>query len=385
MVALLMSIIALSVDIMLPAASEMSAFFSLENDNDRQAIITIIFAGLLFGQLFFGPLSDYIGRKPAILLGLGIHLTGSLFCLFAQEFWVLLLGRFLQGFGGAGPRIVIVAMVRDRFSGPAMAQIMSIALTVFIMVPTFAPAIGQGILLFAPWQVLFATLVVMAILGGLWLTIRQPETHLERLPFEPKKLLVGARTVFTTPVSMLYSCAAGCAFGTLLGYIVSSQQILQDLYETGELFALYFGITALFVAGSTTANAWLLNRYTMEAITGAAIATQLIWSLLGLAYLWIYQTPSLMLWMIFISVTLFLVGTTFGNYSAIALRPLGKIAGIASSVTASIQTLISIMVASLIGSAFSMNVTPVVVGSFLMAVTASVLMIVARWLESRQV
>ncbi|MEM6382073.1 MAG: multidrug effflux MFS transporter [Pseudomonadota bacterium] len=381
MVAILMSIIALSVDIMLPAFGEMSAFFGLQHDNDRQAIITVIFAGLMFGQLIFGPLSDYIGRKPSILIGLGFHLFGSLLCIVAQDFWLLLLGRFLQGFGGAAPRIAIVAMVRDRFEGQAMGQIMSIVLTVFILVPTFAPAIGQLILLFAPWQALFGALVLMALVGGIWLTLRQPETHLERPTFNASTLIGGVRTVLTTPVTMLYSLASGCAFGTLLGYIVSSQQVLQDLYGTGELFAFYFGLTAAFLAVSSSVNAWLLNRFAMERVTATAIAVQMGWSSGFWILLAIIGTPPLWLWMVFISVTLFFVGMTFGNYNAIALRPLGRIAGLASSVTASIQTLISVSVAAFIGSQFDMSVMPIVTGSIVMSAIASGLMLVARRVE----
>ena len=385
MVATLMSLIALSVDIMLPAFGAMSDHFQLTEDNDRQAIITIVFVGLMLGQLIFGPLSDYIGRKPAVLIGLGIHLVGSVLCIFASDFLILLIGRFLQGFGGAAPRIVIVAMVRDRFEGPAMAQIMSVALTVFIMVPTFAPAIGQVILFMAPWQALFAALVGVALLGASWITIRQPETHTVRARFNARSLFSAVKTVLTTPVSVLYAMAAGCAFGTLLGYIVCSQQILQDLYQTGDLFALYFGITALVIAFSTGANAWLVNRFSMEAITASAIAAQVVWSLGFLGWLSVIGTnPSLTTWMVFISVALFFVGITFGNYNAIALRPLGKIAGIASSVTASIQSLISVLVASAVGSAFAMNVMPVVLGSVVMGVVASGLMVAARTIQRHQ-
>jgi DHA1 family bicyclomycin/chloramphenicol resistance-like MFS transporter len=382
--AILMSIIALSVDIMLPAFGAMSEHFALEEANDRQAIITTTFIGLMIGQLLFGPLSDYIGRKPAILIGIGFHLCGSLLCIFATDFTMLLIGRFLQGFGGAGPRIAIVALIRDRFEGQQMGQVVSVVLTVFILVPTFAPAIGQAVLLFAPWQALFGVLLAVALLGGTWLTIRQPETHTNRPPFDAGKLLSTVRLVLTTPTAMLYAMAAGCAFGTLLGYIVSSQQILQDLYGTGELFAVYFGLTSIFVALSTTVNAWLLNHFTMERVTGIAIGIQVVWS--AAFYGWIAMNgdvPSLPAWMVFISVTMFLVGLTFGNYNAIALRPLGKVAGIASSLTASIQTLISVAVAATIGSAFAMTVTPVVLGSAVMGLIGSLLMLAARRIERR--
>ncbi|MBV6656890.1 MAG: multidrug effflux MFS transporter [Devosiaceae bacterium] len=375
----LMSLVAMSVDLMLPAFGEISDHFALANPNDRQAMITVVFAGLMVGQVFFGPLSDYVGRKPAIVIGLATHIVGSLICMFASDYTALLLGRFLQGFGGAAARIVIVAMVRDRFVGQAMGQIMSVVLTVFILVPVFAPAIGQAMLLVLPWPALFGYLAIHALVAGVWLFARQPETHTERQRFDARNLLASALIVLRTPVAMIYAIAAGCAFGTLLGYIVSSQQILQDLYGTGSAFALYFGLTAGFVALATIANAWLLGRYTMELVTGVAIGIQMAWSALFLLFLLVSDPiPPLWLWMIFITVTLFLVGMTFGNYNAIALRPLGKIAGIASSVTASLQTLFSMVVATLIGASFDMNVLPVVIGSLVMAMLGSLLMVLGR-------
>lgn len=283
MVATMMSLVALSVDIMLPAFGQMSEHFALTRDNDRQLMITFLFFGLMIGQLCFGPLSDFIGRKPAILIGIALHMSGSLICLSAPDFIWLLLGRLLQGFGGAGPRIVITAMVRDRFSGEAMGQVMSVALTVFILVPVFAPVLGQVILLFAPWQALFIVLALLACLSGAWVGLRQPETHLHRDPFKPSRLWHATRTVFTTPVSILYALAAGCAFGTLMSYIISAQQILQDLYGTGTAFALYFGLSTGFIALAAVVNARLLNHFTMERVTSVAVALQVVWALIFLA------------------------------------------------------------------------------------------------------
>lgn len=385
MVATLMSLVALSVDIMLPAFGQMSEHFQLTRDNDRQAIIAVLFLGLMVGQLFFGPLSDYIGRKPAILLGVGLHMAGSLLCVIAADFTWLLLGRFLQGFGGAGPRIAIVAMVRDRFVGAAMGQIMSVALTVFIMVPIFAPMIGQLMLFFAPWQALFLALIAMACLGGAWVGLRQPETHLNREAFNANKLLGAVRTVLTTPVSLLYALAAGCAFGTLMSYIISAQQILQDLYQTGTSFVLFFSASTAFMALASLVNARLLNHFTMESVTGTAIAVQVVWAVLFLGlHTMLGGALPLWLWMVFISLTLFLIGVTFGNYNAIALRPLGNIAGVGSAMIASIQTFFSIGLATFVGSLFAMSVLPVIAASALFGVLASLLMLMARTLDKRQ-
>ncbi|GAB5510338.1 MAG: multidrug effflux MFS transporter [Hyphomicrobiales bacterium] len=385
MVATMMSLVALSVDIMLPAFGQMSEHFALARDNDRQLMITFLFVGLMVGQLCFGPLSDFIGRKPAILIGVGLHMTGSLICVLAPDFTWLLIGRLLQGFGGAGPRIVITAMVRDRFSGQAMGQIMSVALTVFILVPVFAPVIGQIILLVAPWQALFMTLTILACFAGAWVGLRQPETHTNREPFKPSKLWNAARVVFTTPVSILYALAAGCAFGILMSYIISAQQILQDLYDTGTAFVLYFGLSTGFIALAAVVNAWLLNRFSMELVTSVAVAIQVVWALIFLALHTIMggMLP-LWLWTLFISVTLFLIGMTFGNYNAIALRPLGAIAGIGSALVATIQTFFSIGLATYVGSLFDMSVLPVIIAAAIFGVLASLLMLLARRLSKSQ-
>ena len=130
--ALLMSSVAMSIDIMLPSLGEIAEAFELEQENDRQLTVVILFAGLTFGQLIFGPLSDATGRKPMVLLGLTVFSAGSFLSASASSFEMLLAGRALQGFGAAGPRIVTVALIRDRFKGQKMAQIMSLIMGIFI-------------------------------------------------------------------------------------------------------------------------------------------------------------------------------------------------------------------------------------------------------------
>ena len=176
LMALIISIVALSIDAMLPALPAIAVDLGVERINDSQYVILIFFAGMACGQLFFGPLSDSVGRRPAIIAGLVLYALACLLSLFAVDFTQMLAGRFLQGLGASGPRIVTVALVRDRFVGREMARVMSFVMTIFILVPIFAPALGQGILLLADWRAIFASFLVLSVVVGAWFWIRQPET-----------------------------------------------------------------------------------------------------------------------------------------------------------------------------------------------------------------
>lgn len=180
----LMATIALSIDVMLPALGDMASEFGVTDSNRRQLVIITLFLGLAFGQLIFGPLSDAIGRRPSITLGAVLFATGGLICALSSTFEGLIAGRVLQGIGAAGPRIVMVALIRDRFEGAAMARVMSIIMGIFIMVPVLAPSVGQVLLVFMPWRGLFGLLSVICLSGATWLLLRQPETLVQRRPLE---------------------------------------------------------------------------------------------------------------------------------------------------------------------------------------------------------
>ena len=161
-VALMISLVALSVDTMLPALPAIGAELGVRQANDAQLVLSALFLGLAIAQMAYGPLSDSFGRKPVIYTGFAIFIAGCVLSILASGLEVMLLGRFLQGIGAAGPRIVTMALVRDQYAGRAMARIMSLAMTVFIMVPVLAPAFGQAILLVAHWRAIFGMLLAVA-------------------------------------------------------------------------------------------------------------------------------------------------------------------------------------------------------------------------------
>ena len=383
--AVLMATVALSIDIILPAMGNMAGNLGIDGNNERQWIITTLFVGLAIGQLVFGPLSDGIGRRPAIAVGIGVFVAGSTLCALATSSEAMMLGRVVQGFGAAGPRIVTVALIRDRMAGAEMARTMSLIMGLFIMVPVLAPAVGQALLFLMPWRGLFGVLAAVCLGGGLWLLLRQPETLAQRRSVRPRALFAALFEVLRSPRSVAYTLAGGCCYGALMGYVNSSQQLFQDFYQVGNLYAVIFGASAAFISAATLTNSRLVRSVAMERVCVVAVAAMVAWSLLFLvAIAAMASRPPLWAWMVFNCPVLFLLGLTFGNFNAIALRDLGHIAGLASAVMASLNTALSLVIAAWIGLGFDMTTRPVVVGYALFGSLALGLMLIPELQSPRK-
>ena len=371
--ATLMCLVALSIDLILPAFEVIAQDLSIVHDNQRQLIIIAFFVGLAFGQIIYGPLSDSFGRKPVIIIGLVIFITGSLLAAFANSLEVILFARMVQGFGAAGPRVVTVALIRDRFEGESMARIMSLITGIFVFVPVFAPSIGKFLLLFVSWRNFFVILAMVAVIEVAWFLKRQPETKTELVPFSFSQLKQALLAFAGSPVSVGFTLAGAFAYGGLMGYVNSSQQIYQHLFLTGEQYAFWFSGSAVFIATGIFANAWLVRRFSAESICRHALLMQFIFmvivSIFQLLTSWADQ---FIVFYIIVCINLGLLGLTFGNFTAIALKPLGQIAGTAASIATSLTTVISLAIAAVIGLSFNMTVKPVIVG-FLICAAASLL------------
>lgn len=382
LVALMTSMVALSIDAMLPALPVIAGDLDVSRLNDSQYVITLFFAGMAGGQIFFGPLSDSIGRRPAIVAGLLLFAAGCLLSMFAASFAQMLLGRFLQGLGAAGPRIVSIALVRDRYQGRGMARVMSLVMTVFILVPVFAPAVGQGILVWADWRAIFGLFLLLALLAGGWFWIRQPETLRaeQRSVFSLSRLLLDTLAILRLRAAFGYSLTMGCIFGAFVGYLSSSQQIFQVQYELGRLFPLYFGILASVIGCASLVNARLVMRFGMRRLARYALSAMSLAGLLFCGLAWIYDGhPQLLLLMAYLVFQFFLFGTLFGNLNALAMEPLGHIAGLGSAVVGSLSTLISVGFGVLIAGAYDGTVMPLTLGLAVLAIGGLACL---RWTEA---
>ena len=380
LMSLLMALVALSIDAMLPALSQLGSDLQVQNANDRQLVISMIFLGLAFGQLFFGPLSDSTGRKLANYIGLALFIGGALLCMFAVTFPMLLAGRLLQGIGASAPRVVTLAIVRDQFSGRAMARIMSFVMTVFILVPMLAPSMGQAVLQTAGWRAIFGIYVLLAIVAFVWFALRQPETLAveNRAPFTGRRIVKATQEVVGNRLALGYTVTAGFISGAFIGYLNSAQQIFQEQYALGTLFPIYFGVIASSIWLASLLNSQLVMRLGMRFLVRNSLL--IIFGLSAVAIGGLFFAGQVPLWvfMTYLMLTFFCVGILFGNMNALAMEPLGQVAGIGAAIVGSLSTLISVLLGTVIGQSYNGTILPLVMG---LTVLSGLSLVVVRWAE----
>ena len=380
LMASLMSVVALSIDAILPALGYMAQEFNVSG-SEIQLVITSLFAGFAIGQLIYGPVSDRVGRLPGIYVGFALFTLGCVLAMSAQSLEMVLLGRFLQGIGASGPRIMVSALARDCFSGRAMARIMSLSGSVFMMVPICAPMLGQAILWIGPWQYIFAMYIVLALMLCIWTWIRLDETLSvdKRRSIHPQVLWQTLVLVLSNRVAAGYTLVSGLVFGGFLGYLSSSQLLFQSIYQVGDAFPLYFSALVFPNLISSYVNAKLVMRWGMFRLV--QLTNVLVFS--GALGLFIYAqfydgVPPVMHTMAFLFVIFSGIGFQFGNLNALAMEPLGKVAGMGASVVGAGSMFVSIPIGGLIGMSVERTIFPVALG---MAGCSLLSMLVMHWVR----
>ena len=355
LMALLMSLVALSTDAILPSLGVLGRELGHTKPQDLQQVVTMLFAGLAIGQLFYGPLSDQIGRKKAIYIGLVLFVIGNLLSWSSTSYSQLLLGRFLQGLGAAGPRIVLIALVRDMFAGRAMARVMSFVMGVFIFVPVVAPIMGQAVAHVAGWRAIFFSFILLSAIGGIWLFLRQNETLSpeKRIPITPASLWHGTKVVFSTPSCLGYLIASGFVAGPFILYLSTAQDLFQTSYGVGDLFPYYFAGLAFSIGVASFVNSKLVMKFGMRFLARAALGCMIVLASLALLLSSAQGfLPPLWLFVSLFSPLFFCIGILFGNMNALAMEEVGHVAGLASAWIGAISTLLAMGFATLLGQLY---------------------------------
>lgn len=380
LLAVMFATIALSIDAMLPALPEIAATLSPGAPNRAQLVITAFVLGMGLGTLVAGPLSDAFGRKTTIAAGFALYIAAALACWAAPDLETLLIARIVQGIGAAGPRTVSVAMVRDLYKGREMAQILSFAMMIFTLVPAVAPLMGQGVIVLAGWQAIFLAYVVFALAVALWMGLRQPETLplADRRALSWRNLASATRELFTHRVVRASILAQSLTLGMLFATLSSMQGIFDQRFDRAESFALWFALIAVASMSGSVINARLVLRLGMRRMVVATYGGQLALTLAFLALAGTGLLPETLVFPAFVlwCVGLFaMMGLTMGNLNALAMEPVGHIAGLAASVMSAVATVISVALAVPVGLMFNGSELPLMIG---VAVFASLCLLVMR-------
>lgn len=363
LMALLMSVVAISIDALLPALGPIGQEMGVSHPNRVQLVIGVLFGGMAIGQLIAGPLSDALGRKPVLYVGIGLYLAGSLFCYFVRDFDWLLAGRFVQGLGVAAPYVTAVSVVRDKFAGRDMARVMSLVMMIFILVPAIAPSLGQAVMYLADWRAIFLLYIGYALLIGLWIMARLDETlpPVRRIPMKLAAFAYGCGAVMRNRTTMLYMLCMGLMFGSFIAYLGASQQIFQVQFGVGEAFSLYFGGLALVLGVASLFNSRVVGKWGMRFI---CIRAQAVVVLASVLFLGLHFLLPVTLWLFvgYLAILFFAFGLMFGNLNAIAMEPMGDVAGMASAIMGSVSSIISISLGTFIGQMYDGTLIPLTCG-----------------------
>ncbi|MEL6991821.1 MAG: MFS transporter [Pseudomonadota bacterium] len=366
LVAMLVAAVAFSIDAMLPAMPRIAAELTPDNPNLAQLIITSFVLGLGVGTFFAGPLSDSFGRKPVILVGSALYIFASVLAWFAWSLELLLAARALQGLGASCARVVPMAIVRDLYSGRAMAQITSFIMMVFTLVPAVAPLIGSGIIALSNWRGIFAAFMVFALISATWLSLRVVETWptARRTPFRFGTVMSAARTVMSNRMVQYCTAAQALCMTALFASLSSIHQIFDVTYGRAEGFPWWFAAIAVVAGAFSLLNAMLVIRLGMRRLLLMAMMLLIILTVGVIACdQWLFATGIPFGVYIFWQGAVFVhTAMTLGNLSALAMEPMGHVAGMAASVITGLATVGAVVFTIPIGLAFNDTPLPLLIG-----------------------
>ncbi|HET9638770.1 MAG TPA: multidrug effflux MFS transporter [Allosphingosinicella sp.] len=364
LIAGLMSLNALAIDAMVPALPAIGEALNVADENQRQLVVSLYVLGFGCTQIIYGPLSDRFGRKPVLIVSLILYVGFALTCWAAPSFTLLLAARMAQGGAAASTRVLVVSIVRDRFEGPQMARIMSLAFLVFLLIPMLAPVFGQLTLLVASWHAIFFGLALGGAIMLIWTLVRLPETlHPEyRRPLDPATIWDGAWQTLSNRQSLGYTLAFTLMMASLMGYINSIQQIVFDIFARPELIAATFAGVALPMAFTSWLNSRIVERVGTRRVAHTGLV---LFTVSALVHLAIVLTAGEGLWLFIVmqGVTMACFGLASANFGALAMQPLGHVAGTASSVQGTIGTIGGALLGLLVGQSFDGTLVPMV-GAF---------------------
>lgn len=371
LLAAMIAINAFAIDIMLPGLQEIGQNLGEADENRRQLVIPAYMIGFGVLQLVFGPLADRYGRRNPLLAGLAVYVLAAASAYFVTDFNTLVALRFLQGAGAAASAVIAIALVRDLFVGDEMAKTLSLVFMVMMASPIFAPALGQFLLTIMPWQGLFGFMAGFGALVALWVFLRLPETLApeNRRAFTPVAIVEGFGIVFSNGVSLAYIMGTALIFGALMGFLTSSQQIYVDHYGMGVWFPAFFAAGGAVAALGGFMNSQAVMRFGMRKLSHRALA---IFAALGalMLVLGVVKLLPVIVFFLIMSAMFFAFNFIMSNFGALAMEPLGAVAGTAASTQGFLQMVIGAALGTVIGQFYDGTPVPMALGFVVLSAAA---------------
>jgi len=379
LIAALMAVNALGIDTMLPALPEIGNSLGVTVENQRQWIISAYMFGLGSAQIFYGPLGDRYGRKPVVMLSMGLFVLTSILAAFATSLEMMAIARLLQGVAAAGSRVLAVSIVRDCYSGRQMARITSLSFMVLLAVPILAPSFGQLIMFVFPWESIFVLFALYGLVMLIWVGTRLPETlHPEyRMPISTRALLDAVRQVVTTRSSIGYALASACMFGAMMGFLNSAQQLFDETFHARHLFPLIFACAAGTMGAAAYFNSRIVERFGTRRISHTALCGFITVSAIHVGAI-LTGHESLLLFSLCQAAIMGCMGLAGSNFGAMAMEEMGHIAGTASSIQGSISTVGGATLGLIVGQSYDGTSLPMALGFLCFGLSALAIVLIAE-------
>ncbi len=385
LMAFLMALNALATDMILPAFPQLRNFFHLSEDNNNlPQIVFFYFVGMSVGQLLYGPLADAIGRKKTIYIGMSVYILGAIGVIFSGLLPMMIVFRFIQGFGAAAMRVLAVTIVRDEYKGRNMAEIMSLVMIVFMAVPVLAPTFGQMVLIFFPWEAMFVVLILAAITASLWVHFRLPESLKPEntRAFTLHNTVEGLVVTLKDRSALCYTFVAACIFGTFTFFLGSAEMIYGEVFNIhGFKFTLSFAGAAIFMAVGNLLNSRLVSRFGMRVISQIGMIAFLIVSFTMVVVANIFDGfPPFYLFISLFAILLFFNALIFANTNTMAMENMGHLAGSAASVIGFLSTMTAVIIGNVINIFYAKhaNITTVATAYIICGLMAFLFMLMAE-------
>ena len=370
-----MVLTALGIDIMLPAFSEVRKHFGIVSETSQTAnIITFFFMGQIT-QIFFGYLTDRLGRLPILRMGILLYILSGIAVVLSPSLTIIFFFRFTAGMGAAAVFMTSIACVRDRFSGDEMAKTMSFVMAIFLFTPVIAPALGAWILHFSTWKVVFLVPPIFAVLVFLW-SFRMPESH----PAERRSVagfgetMQKIKSILKDGRFLIYVTIATIVFSILSSWVSSSERIIGEFYQSPGLFPLIFGGMGLLMAAFSYINSYLSRKLGAKKSLKLFLILYFIFSaIMVLGAISQDHHPSLLFFFIMIAFLMAFTTAADPNSSALALEHMGDKAGLAASVYGTIFFFVGSGIGAIISARLTDNITPLAISALIVSSVSLVL------------